>query len=177
MTIVNAQVTNKMERHILLRSTREDATEFLGKTIGEHLQAGDVVVLDGDLGAGKTVMARGIAIGMGLADRVASPTYTIVREYGDDTGTKMYHFDVYRLEGADDFALSGLDEYFYRGGVCVIEWGLRIASILPDERLSVLFSGSGDSRDIEMIGTTRYSGLIDQVSVRAGLFSGLKRPE
>lgn len=174
MTIVKMQVITEMESRLILRSAREDATEYLGKILGEHLRSGDVVVLDGDLGAGKTVMTRGIANGMGLHDRVASPTYTIVREYGDESSTKMFHFDVYRLDGEDDFVFSGLDEYFDRNGVCVIEWGLRIASILPAEKLSVLFRGSGDTRDIELIGTERYFELIDLVRARLSEVSGLE---
>jgi len=175
LTTVKTLVNNNMERRILLRSIREDATEFLGKIIGERLTDGDLVVLDGDLGAGKTVITRGIALGMGLEDRVASPTYTIVREYGNNSELKLFHFDVYRLEGEEDFVHSGLDEYFGRSGVCVIEWGLRIASILPDERLSVLFSGRSDSRDIEIIATSRYFGLLDQVCAHLDLSTGLER--
>jgi len=128
----------------------------LGRKIGELLKSGDVVALDGDLGAGKTVITRGICEGMGLdPEYVCSPTFTIVNEYdlladGDPAATPLYHFDTYRLSGADDFEAAGLDEYFYRGGVCVIEWSSVIEELLPPGTICVKITGNGDTREIEV---------------------------
>lgn len=131
-------------------------TEKIGEDLGKSAKPGDVYALDGDLGAGKTVLTRGIARGMGLNEEdVCSPTFTIVNEYDelkDGTVSKvpLFHFDTYRLEGSDDFLDSGLDEYFVRGGVCVIEWSSVIDDLLPDNTVRIRITGSGDQRRIEV---------------------------
>lgn len=125
-------------------------TEELGMKLALSLKPGDVVALDGDLGAGKTVFTRGICRGMGLdPDNVMSPTFTIVNEY-DEPADKVpvFHFDTYRLSGTDDFLASGLDEYFARDGVCVIEWSSVIEDLLPDNTVRVVIKGTGDAREI-----------------------------
>ena len=145
---------------INITSTSVEQTEALGCKIGQLLKAGDVIALDGDLGAGKTAITRGIAIGMGLADAyVCSPTFTIVNEYPGKL--TMYHFDTYRLAGSDDFLDSGLDEYFYMGGVCVIEWSKVIDDLLPEGTIRIVITGVGDSRNIAIDGDDRFSGLVE----------------
>ena len=139
-------------------STSVEQTEELGAKIGSILKAGDVLALDGDLGAGKTAITRGIARGMGLGDAyVCSPTFTIVNEYPGEL--TMYHFDTYRLGGADDFLDSGLDEYFYAEGVCVIEWSKVIEELLPENITRIVITGNGDSRNIEIDGDSRFDAL------------------
>ena len=94
-------------------------TEAIAKIIGQKAQAGDVIVLTGDLGAGKTTMTKGIALGLGISQMIKSPTYTIIREYPQGR-LPLYHMDVYRVEeGADEL---GLDEYFEGDGLSVVEW-------------------------------------------------------
>lgn len=113
------------------------ATMSLGEKIAQYLQAGDVLVLNGDLGAGKTTFTKGLAKGLHIPDLVRSPTFTIIREYHDGR-LPLYHMDVYRLEegGAEDL---GLDEYFDGDGVCVVEWAQFAEDELPDNYLSLSF--------------------------------------
>ena len=137
-------------------TTDREQTELIGEELGRKAKAGDVFALDGDLGAGKTVLTRGIARGMGLnEDDVCSPTFTIVNEYdetsdGNQAEVPLFHFDTYRLGGSDDFLDAGLDEYFYRGGVCVIEWSSVIDDLLPKGTVRIRITGSGDTRRIEV---------------------------
>lgn len=137
---------------MIYNSDSVQQTEQIGQQLAAVLKPGDVVALDGDLGAGKTQFTRGICRGMGLNfDDVCSPTFTIVNEY-DIPRDKMplFHFDTYRLEGSDDFLAAGLDEYFYRGGVCVIEWSSLIEDILPKNTIKVTIKGNGDVREISI---------------------------
>lgn len=137
-------------------TTNEAQTQAIGEKLGKNAKPGQVFALDGDLGAGKTVMTRGIARGMGLnADDVCSPTFTIVNEYdenedGSRAQVPLFHFDTYRLGGSDDFLDAGLDEYFDRGGVCVIEWSSVIDDLLPKDTVRITITGSGEMRKIEV---------------------------
>lgn len=131
-------------------SNSVNETEQLGMKLGKLLKPGEIIALDGDLGAGKTQFTRGIAMGLGLDyQEVCSPTFTIVNEYVDPADKiPLFHFDTYRLGGVDDFLASGLDEYFYRDGVCVIEWSSIIEEILPENTILVTITGVGDTRTI-----------------------------
>ena len=137
-------------------TTNEAQTQAIGEKLGKNAKPGQVFALDGDLGAGKTVMTRGIALGMGLnEDDVCSPTFTIVNEYdenkdGSRAQVPLFHFDTYRLGGSDDFLDAGLDEYFDRGGVCVIEWSSVIGDLLPKDTVRITITGSGEMRKIEV---------------------------
>ncbi|MBP3809582.1 MAG: tRNA (adenosine(37)-N6)-threonylcarbamoyltransferase complex ATPase subunit type 1 TsaE [Clostridiales bacterium] len=137
-------------------TTNEAQTQAIGEKLGKNAKPGQVFALDGDLGAGKTVMTRGIARGMGLnEDDVCSPTFTIVNEYdenkdGSRAQVPLFHFDTYRLGGSDDFLDAGLDEYFDRGGVCVIEWSSVIDDLLPKDTVRITITGSGEMRKIEV---------------------------
>lgn len=122
--------------------TREDTLAF-GRALGSLLRSGDVVALIGDLGAGKTTLTQGIAQGMGITERVTSPTFTLVQEYGRDT--PLFHFDPYRLERPEDMSDFGFEEYLERGGVVVVEWADKIAALLPEERLTLTLEEVGES--------------------------------
>lgn len=124
-----------MMQKITLNSREE--TIALGEKIAPYLQAGDVLVLNGDLGAGKTTFTKGIAKGLGIKEIIKSPTFTIIREYQDGC-LPLYHMDAYRLEegGAEDL---GLDEYFDGDGVSVVEWAQFAEDELPDEFLAITF--------------------------------------
>ena len=112
-------------------------TEAIAKIIGQKAQAGDVIVLTGDLGAGKTTMTKGIALGLGISQMIKSPTYTIIREYPQGR-LPLYHMDVYRVEeGADEL---GLDEYFEGDGLSVVEWGRLIEEELPEDYLEIILN-------------------------------------
>lgn len=137
-------------------TTTVEETLSLGEKLGREAANGTVFALDGDLGAGKTVLTRGIARGMGLnEDDVCSPTFTIVNEYvetrdGGAAEVPLFHFDTYRLGGSDDFIDAGLDEYFDRDGVCVIEWSSVIDDLLPRNTIRIKITGTGDTRKIEV---------------------------
>ncbi len=94
-----------------------------------------IICLDGELGSGKTVFTKGIADALGIKDTITSPTFTIIKEY--DGELPLYHMDVYRLDGKTDGI--GIEEYFTKGGVVVIEWAETIKDILPEERLDIKF--------------------------------------
>lgn len=119
-----------------------DATIALGKKIGQQLVAGDVLVLDGDLGAGKTTFTKGLAAGLEIPDIIKSPTFTIIHEYQDGR-LPLYHMDAYRLEngGAEDL---GLEEYFDGDGVSVVEWAEFVEDELPADFLAIHFKRTDD---------------------------------
>jgi tRNA threonylcarbamoyladenosine biosynthesis protein TsaE len=112
----------------------------LGKKIGSKLEPNMVITLEGDLGAGKTTLTKGIALGLGITKVVNSPTFTIMKIY--DGRLRLYHLDVYRVD-ANDFELQ---EYFEDGGVAVIEWADNIKPLLPDERLMININDLGNNR-------------------------------
>ncbi|WP_271004473.1 tRNA (adenosine(37)-N6)-threonylcarbamoyltransferase complex ATPase subunit type 1 TsaE [Listeria seeligeri] len=115
--------------------TNESDTKLFAKKLGEKLQAGDVLLLEGDLGAGKTTFTKGIGEGLLIPQMIKSPTFTIIREYKKGR-LPLYHMDVYRLEdaSADDL---GLEEYFYGSGVSVVEWAQFVKEDLPSEYLEI----------------------------------------
>jgi tRNA threonylcarbamoyladenosine biosynthesis protein TsaE len=128
-----------------LRTTTHGAAEThaLGQRLGTLLRAGDVVVLDGELGTGKTVVAKGIAVALGVTDPVVSPTFTVVREY--DAPTPLVHVDVYRLDRLQELHDLGFDDLVGEEAVTVVEWGDRVSAVLPSDRLRVLLeAGDGD---------------------------------
>ncbi len=98
-----------------------EETEQLGARLAGHLQGGEVIAYTGDLGAGKTAFTRGIARGLGITERVTSPTFTIVNEYPDGR-LPLFHFDMYRLGSSDELYDIGWEDYLSRGGVCAVEW-------------------------------------------------------
>lgn len=113
----------------VIRGERE--TEEFGRSLAEKLEAGDVLALIGDLGTGKTTLTKSIAKGLGIEEMITSPTFTIVSEYFSGR-LPLFHFDVYRLSGEDEAFEAGLEEYFDRGGICVIEWADIIEGLLPE---------------------------------------------
>ncbi|MGV3127661.1 tRNA (adenosine(37)-N6)-threonylcarbamoyltransferase complex ATPase subunit type 1 TsaE [Streptococcus orisratti] len=116
----------------------------IGEQIGKKLIAGDVLVLTGDLGAGKTTITKGIAKSLGISQMIKSPTYTIVREY--EGRLPLYHLDVYRI--GDDPDSIDLDDFLYGAGVTVIEWGKLLSSDLLDDYLEVFIERDIDGRQV-----------------------------
>ena len=108
-----------------------DETEALGAALGRVLPPGTILAYRGDLGAGKTAFTRGLAKGLGYADSVTRPTYTIVNEYLGGR-LPMFHFDMYRLRSADDLWGIGWDDYLDRSGVCAVEWSENVAEAMED---------------------------------------------
>ena len=101
-----------------------------------------IICLNGELGSGKTLFTKGIANGLGIQDTITSPTYTIIKEYLDGE-MPLYHMDVYRIDG--DTSEVGIEDYYNKGGIVVIEWANTIKDILPEERLDIKFKISGEN--------------------------------
>jgi len=129
-----------------LVSNSPQETYDLGRLIASKLKDGDVVALRGNLGSGKTALAKGIAKGLGIEENLTSPTYTIVNEYKkDDFSSPLYHIDVYRLSGDKDFEDIGGTEIINSGGISIIEWSERIPKSLPDNSISISLEITGQS--------------------------------
>jgi tRNA threonylcarbamoyladenosine biosynthesis protein TsaE len=124
------------ERTLDFFSTSPEQTERLGVRLGELLHVGDCICLAGELGTGKTTLARGIARGWGTAARVTSPTFTLVNEYPRlRDGAVLYHVDSYRLSGEGDLVTAGLEDVLDSAGAVMIEWPERLEALLPEDRL------------------------------------------
>lgn len=121
---------------MIIRINNEDEMSRLGRKLAEDAKPGDVICLVGDLGAGKTTLTRAFARELGVTEEVTSPTFNIVNIYRSGR-LPLYHFDVYRLSGCEEFLATGSDEYFGSGGVCVIEWADIIEEAIPDGSLVV----------------------------------------
>ena len=119
-------------------------TKALGAALAKQLCAGDVVLLQGNLGAGKSELARGIARGLGILGHVPSPSFTILQVY-EDGRLPLYHFDWYRIGSAEELYELSLDEYLYAGGVSVIEWPSMARDALPETYLLINISITGES--------------------------------
>ena len=123
----------------------EAETEALGARLGAELAPGTVIAFTGDLGAGKTAFTRGLARGLGVEERVTSPTFTIVNEY-EGGRLPLFHFDMYRLGDADELFHIGWEDYLARGGICAVEWSENVAeAIEPDAVRVSIVRGDGDS--------------------------------
>ena len=115
-------------------------TEQLASRLAQTLQAGDIIAFVGGMGMGKTCFTHGLAAGLGIdPGEVSSPTFALVNEYRGGR-LPLFHFDMYRLDGAEDLFDIGWDDYLDRGGVCAVEWSERVAEALPPETLWVTLS-------------------------------------
>ena len=114
-----------------IESHSEKDTYELGRSMAEQARPGDIFCLEGDLGVGKTVFAKGFGRGLGIEEPISSPTFTIVHEYYDGRLT-LYHFDAYRIDDPAELYEIGYDEYFYGDGVCLIEWPSKIEELIPE---------------------------------------------
>ena len=119
-----------------ISNSLEETISF-GKKIGEILRPGDVIALSGELGSGKTWFTKGIALGLDIpSEAVTSPSFTLVNEY--EGKFKLFHIDAYRLKDKSDFLSAGLDEYFYKDGIAVMEWADRWPEILPENTITIM---------------------------------------
>ena len=134
-------------------SNSMEETERLGAALAAKLPAGSVVAFAGDLGAGKTALVRGMARGLGIPDRVTSPTFTIVNEY-EGGRLPLFHFDLYRLGSSEELFDIGWEDYLARGGVCAVEWSENVEeAIEPDAvRVSIVRGDGDDDRVITIEG-------------------------
>ena len=130
------------------KTSTEEETVALGKQLAPRFPKPSVVLLVGNLGAGKTTLVKGIASGLGAAepDEVTSPTFTLIHEYGSD----LYHIDLYRLDTADEVRSLGLDDLFDRDAIVLIEWGERFPALLPPDPVEIRIEIEGDERQISV---------------------------
>ncbi len=144
-------------------TTGPEETRALGARLGGLLTAGDVLAVQGGLGAGKTTFAQGIGRGLHVKEPVTSPTFTIINEYNGRL--PLYHFDTYRLEKVDEMNFLGYEEYFEGDGVTLIEWADRVAETLPEERLDIAIERTGEnSRVFRFIPRgKRYERLVEEL--------------
>lgn len=145
----------------VIETNSEQETYELGIKLASYLKAGQVITLNGDLGAGKTAFAKGIATGLGITEAVTSPTFTLVQEYNSGR-FPLYHFDVYRLNDWWQLEDVGYEEYFFGEGICLVEWAERIQPLLPEDHLAVFIDRCSlenhDCRRIEFSAKGRASG-------------------
>lgn len=144
--------------------SENDTIEF-ANNLASLLKNGDIIVLSGDLGSGKTKFTQGILRHFGLEDEISSPTFTIVNEYHKDE-INIYHFDVYRLSDSDEFYAIGGDEYL-NNGICIIEWGEIIEDILPNDYIKINFTKDVENenyRTLELIANgTNSQNILNQL--------------
>ncbi|MBP5359714.1 MAG: tRNA (adenosine(37)-N6)-threonylcarbamoyltransferase complex ATPase subunit type 1 TsaE [Treponema sp.] len=136
--------------NLSFKTNSAEETIELGKKIGSMLKPGDIIAMEGTLAAGKTTITKGIASALGVDETITSPTFCLISEYA---GNKMplYHMDVYRLDGAEDFLNLGVEELLYGQGVCIIEWSEKVRSVLPSRTITLSISTEADgSRKIEI---------------------------
>jgi len=148
-----------MSKALVLSTSDAAATKAVAIAISQVAAAGDLVILAGELGAGKTTFAQGFAVGLGITDHVTSPTFTLVREY-EGPGLGLRHLDVYRLEQLSEATDLGLAEMLDEEAVMLVEWGDAIVAALPTDHLDVriTFGAGDDDRRLELVPVgTRWS--------------------
>jgi len=126
-------------------------THRLGVRLGRLIQPGDVLLLTGEFGAGKTTLIQGLAEGLGVAGPVTSPSFTLIWEYradADHGSVPFYHIDLYRVSRVEETREIGLDEYLYGGGVCAVEWADRVPDAMPVESLRISLSFLSETKRV-----------------------------
>ena len=121
---------------MIIETNSAKETFLLGEKLGRQAAAGQIYTLNGDPGVGKTVFTQGVAAGLGIAEPVNSPTFTIIQEY-EGGRLPFYHFDVYRIGDIEEMEEIGYDDYFFGEGVCLIEWAELIEELLPENIISI----------------------------------------
>ena len=146
-------------------SNSEKETICFAKKLASKLSIGDIILLSGDLGSGKTKFTEGILTYFGLENEISSPTFTIVNEYYTDN-MPIYHFDVYRLSDIDEFYAIGGEEYFSKG-ICIIEWGELIEEIIPSDYIKIIFSKNLENSNCRILDisatSNRLNSLVEEV--------------
>jgi tRNA threonylcarbamoyladenosine biosynthesis protein TsaE len=135
-------------------SHSENDTMNFAEKLASKMKMGDIIVLNGDLGAGKTKFTEGFLRFFGLSNEVSSPTFTIINEYHADN-INIFHFDVYRLSSSDEFYSIGGDDYF-SAGICIIEWGNIIKDALPKDYIEISFSKSDINENDRILNVHTY---------------------
>jgi tRNA threonylcarbamoyladenosine biosynthesis protein TsaE len=136
-----------MRRELVLN---ENELLDFGRKLGGELDRGVVVALVGDLGAGKTTLAKAIASGLGVRETITSPTFTIIHEY-DSGRLPFYHFDVYRLDDPEEMDILGWEDYFFGKGVTVVEWADKIPELIPQDAVCISISYADDNPKVRQV--------------------------
>ncbi|WP_088044647.1 tRNA (adenosine(37)-N6)-threonylcarbamoyltransferase complex ATPase subunit type 1 TsaE [Bacillus sp. EAC] len=152
---------------IVLHTNTEEETKEIAYLLGKIVQPNDVILLEGDLGAGKTTFTKGFAKGLEVKRNVNSPTFNIIKEYKGRI--PLYHMDVYRLEGSNEDL--GFEEYFMGEGVCVVEWAHLISDYLPNEFLKIIITHKEDGRVITFIPKGNRYELVCEELIKDDRFS------
>lgn len=142
-----------------------EETKQFGIVLGKLLKSGDIICLNGDLGAGKTTLTKSIGLGLDVDDYITSPTFTLINEY--EGRIPLYHFDVYRLENAHELDDLGFDDYFYGNGVSIIEWAEKIENTLPKERTVINIKRGNDDNErmVQIVGFgKRHDELMEELN-------------
>jgi len=142
-------------------SNSENDTRNFAKDLASKLNMGDIIVLTGELGAGKTKFTEGFLSYFDLQNEISSPTFTIVNEY-ISKDIKIAHFDVYRLEDSDEFFAIGGEEYF-NNNICIIEWGEIIENILPSDYIKISFEKNSDNENTRILNIQTYGNKFDNI--------------
>ncbi len=154
-------------RNLILRSGSEEKTIDYGRVLGGLLDRGDVVALVGELGAGKTYLTKGLALGLGARDTkvITSPTFTIINEYSGRL--PIFHLDFFRLNEYHEVEELGYEEYFYGPGVSIIEWAEKFPKILPEEHLEIKINILGENeRELELtVWGDHYRRIIEKMQI------------
>ena len=140
-------------------SKSEADTISFAKKFASKLKKDDIIILDGELGSGKTKFTEGILEYFDLQNEISSPTFTIVNEY-NATNFPIYHFDVYRLEDEDEFLAIGGEEYFEKG-ICIIEWGELIENLLPKEYIKISFLKDNTDENVRILNVETFGKNFD----------------
>ncbi len=157
-------MTAPSELHFLSRNPEE--TQELGFRLGKLAEPGDIYILTGKLGAGKTTLTQGLARGLGITDNVMSPSFVLIRELKGRL--PLHHIDLYRLDKIEEISELGLDEYLYGRGVSVIEWGEKAGGIVPEESLSIEINYVSDNEREIIIKANgaRYRKLLQELKAK-----------
>ena len=147
--IINDIYTNDCNFSYTYISNSSDDTIEIAKCFAKYMNIGDVININGELGAGKTVFMSGFASYFNIENEVSSPTFTIVNEYNIIDNKKIFHFDVYRIEDSNEFIDSIGTEYF-QNGICIIEWGDIIKDILPKNTVNIKIEKDSDNENIRI---------------------------
>jgi len=147
----------------LVSDSPQETREF-GVSLGQLLQGGELICLEGELGSGKTTFIQGLGRGLGVDGPITSPTFTLVNEYRGENLT-LYHVDLYRVESRQEIIASGLDDLFWGDGVCAIEWAEKARGLVPPERLWIILEHGGERRRLISIeaGGPGYEGLLSSL--------------
>lgn len=152
-----------MSAELILETHAPEETQRVGRCLGRHAEPGDIVLLAGDLGTGKTTLTQGIAWGLGVREHARSPTFVLVTEYAGRM--PLYHADLYRVDSLAEVWDLGLDEYFFGEGVSVVEWADRALTDFPEDHLWVRLERlDEDSRRLRLVARgPRYEALVEAV--------------